>query len=291
MKRIGFGYFVSGLDCFYDAPDAGGGGGSDTSFQGDSGGGDPSPAAEPTVYEVSDDSLIKLPGQEKPVKFGEHTRGFQSQFTKASQEAARLKRELEQRDQKLRQYEAQQQQFQRQQQGQGQNRPRLSDQLRGMNYLDGEAAATMAEAFEGEIRQRDQILLAALQKVAAMEKTLNTLNESHVGASFEGKINKWLGEIGLPPEAADLAKEVYLAYEGDDLDYEFPQILRNRWEQLQRVFAATQQQKIQAAKKQPFLPGRGGGTGPSRPLQLDPRLSAAEVADQLWPMFAEGNET
>jgi hypothetical protein len=147
------------------------------------------------------------------------------------------------------------------------------------------------ERIEQTNATRDQVSLAIVKRLQQMEKILGGLNESHVGSQFDGKIQRWVSELGLPPEASDLAKEIYLAYEGDDLDNEFPTILRNRWEQMVRVIQAQQQAKVAANRKQPFLPGRGGQTGPSRALQLDPRLTPAQMADELFHLFSEPDET
>lgn len=276
---------------FYDAPDAGSGGGSDFGGTPDGGGssgdgGPPTTPAEPTVYDLKDDALVRVNGQGEPVKFSA-IRGFQSQWTKASQEAARLKQQLTERDNRLRQIEqAQQQERQRQAAGQSQD---FYSQLRQAPYLTGEDAAGFFERIESGWETRDKISLALVKKVQDLERTLSGLNESHVGSQFDSKIQRWVGELGLPPEASDLAKEIYLAYEGDDLDNEFPTILRNRWEQMVRVIQASQAAKVAANRKQPFIPGKGGGTGPSRGLQLDPRMSASQVADELWPMFQESD--
>jgi hypothetical protein len=289
FNRIGF---LAGLDCFYDIPgDTGGGGGADSGSGGGSyGGGDPNPPAEPTVYEVDDDTLIKPKGSDKPVKYGEHFRGFQRQFTQASQKAARLERELQARDERLRQIEQAQQQS-RQPQSQ---QPNLADQLRQLPYLDGAAAADLTDNILGQFKQRDQILVAALRELQQMKATLGTLNETHSSQTFDAKIDRVLTEGGYPndPRVKKLAQALYLAYEpGPELDSEFPEIWRQYWEDTQAVITAQQAAKVAANRKQPFLPGRGGQAGPSRPIQLDPKLSSQEVADQLWHMFSEGEQT
>lgn len=277
---------------FLDAPDSGGGGGESVGDSGNfSGGTDTSTApAEPTVYDVSDDTLIRVQGREQPVKFGEHFRGFQSQFTKASQEAARLKKELAARDARIQEIERAQREAQLRQQQPQQRQDPYGD-LRTRPYLTGEEAAQVVENLTGELGKRDQITVQLVQRLLTLEKQLSGLNEHHSTSAFEGLISKTINQLGLPPEASDFAKEVYLAYEGDDLAAEFPQLLQNRWEQLQRLITAQQQAKVSAARKPPFVPGRGSTTGPSRPIQMDPRLSAQEVADQLHHLFAEETQT
>lgn len=252
---------------------------------GDGGGAPLDAPAEPTVFDLKDDSLIRVNGADKPIKYGEAFRGFQATATRAAQEAARYKAQIAQYEARERQLEAQRQAEARQRAGQG--RVDALEALRQLPYLDGATAANLRETIAGEIQQRDQVLLAALTRMQQMEKVLEQLSNSHTGAAFEGKISNWVKSLGLPPEAAEAAKVFYLAHEGDDLDDQFPDMFRAHWENQQRIFEAQRQAKITAAKKQPFLPGKGGGAGPSKPLALDPRLSAMEVADQLFPLFRE----
>ena len=241
----------------------------------------PAAAAEPHVFDLSDENaLIKVKGSEKPVKFGEHVRGFQSQFTKASQKAAQLEKDLAQ-ERALRQRH-EQALNQRQSGGpQGQS-PDVFEALRALPYLTGEDAVTVVQSIAQQIQQRDQILLGALRQMQQMQGIVKGLHESSTGSSFDAKISKWLQDGGYPAEAADLAKEIYLAYEGDDLDTEFPQIFANRWKQIETLLDGRRAAKIQANKKMPFLPGKGGQANPSKPLEIKPNATAREVADELW---------
>ena len=243
--------------------------------------------AEPTAIDINDDALIRIKGSDKPVKFGEHVRGFQSQFTRASQEAARLKRELEQERQTRQRYE---QERQRSQQGNSNGEPSIEEQLGQLPYLSGTDAARVVKSIQGQIQQRDQVLLGTLKKLQHMEGILNTLNQSHSTSSFDAKISKWLTDGGYPSGLANWAKEIYLAYEGDDLDTEFPQILKTRYDEIAREFEAQRQAKIRGARPQPFVPGRGGQATPSKPLEVKANTSPRELADLLYNQFA-GSET
>lgn len=245
-----------------------------------SSGGQTSVPAEPSVIELNDDALIKPKGFEKPVKYGEHVRGLQGQFTKASQEAARLKKELADRDARLKQLEQA-----RQQANQGQNGPQQPDvfaQLEALPYLDGKQAAEVVRNIQGAINQRDQVLLATLKQIQQLKGIVDQLHGSHTNQNFEGKIAKWLQDGGYDPGFANLAKEIYLAYEGDDLDNEFPQIFATRVAEIEKLYEAKRQAKIQSARKQPFIPGKGAVVGPSKPLEIKPNATAKELADILW---------
>lgn len=247
-----------------------------------SGGGQADPgtvtdSSTPEALEVSDDSLIRVAGSDKPVKFGEHVKGFQAQFTKASQRAARLEQELQTERQARQQLEQSQRQAT---QVTGSADP--YEQLRQLPYLDGQQAAAVVESIAGQIRQRDMILLGALQQMQQMQQIVQQLNSSAVSANWEGQIDRWLQDGGYPAEAKDLAKEIYLAYEGDNLNEEFPEIFKARWNQIEKLIDARRQASLRQARPT-FVPGRGGNTGPSQPLKLKPSASAQEIADQLWP--------
>ncbi len=238
--------------------------------------------AEPsTPLELSDDTLIKVKGSDKPVKFSDHTRGFQAQFTKASQEAARLKQELAARDAKLAEFERSRNQSQQQSQPQG-GQEDIFSSLEKLPYLSGPEAAKVVQSIQQQIQGRDKILVAALQQMQKMSQIVNGLHETSQGQSFDSKINNWLKAGGYPAEASELAKEIYLAYEGDDLDNEFPQIFDQRWKQINSIIDAQRRSQLEAARRSPFVPGKGGQTGPNAPLQLKGNESAKQLADNLW---------
>lgn len=243
----------------------------------------PNASAEPSIIEVDDNSLIKPRGSDKPVKYGEHVKGLQSQFTKASQRAAQLERELAQERAERSKY---QQQQQTQQQAPANNEDVYAS-LRALPYLSGEDAVNVVQSIGEQLRQRDMVLLGALKQMQQMQKIVSTLGETHSSQSFESKINGFLQQGGYDSGYADLAKEIYLAYEGDDLDNEFPQIFASRVEQIEKLIEAKRAGKLAQARKQPFVPGKGGQAHPSKPLQIKPNASAREIADELFGSWNE----
>lgn len=244
----------------------------------------------PEPIDLSDvNRLVKLPGVEKPVKWSDHVKGFQSQFTKASQEVARLKAAMAERDRQIEAYRQSQQQAQAQPQNQAQND--VYGQLRALPYLSGERAAEVIEGIGAQFQQRDQILLAALKQMKQMQQIVMNLQENHTGTAFENKISNWLREGDYPEGIKEWAKELYLAYEGDDLDQEFPNILAKRWAEVQSAIKAQQTAKVNAARKAPFIPGKGGNTGPSKGLEIKPDASPQEIADLLWNNGWDGTRT
>lgn len=271
-----------GLRLPFLAPDdmGGGGGSSDVSGGGSS---SDTPAVADTPVDIDDNRLIRVKGSDKPVKFGDHVRGFQSQATKAAQARAAAERELATTRARL-------QAFEQERQRSANQAPRQADPyeaLAQLPYLTGEHAVEVVRTIGEQIKQRDQVILGLLKQFKETQGIVNNLHRGSTNQQFEAKISKFITDAGLPPEASDWAKETYLAYEGDDLDQEFPQILSNRWEQLNRLFEAKRQAAINANRKTPFLPGKGGQTAPSKPLEVKANATAKEMADQLFGLFGE----
>lgn len=228
-------------------------------------------------------------GSQPTVNHEENAKRFQSQWTKTAQEASRLKAELaKERDLRTR-YENERRQAESR--NQGHNQPdELVTALEQLPYLSGKDAVNAVSAIRNEIRQRDQITLAVLKELKTMKDQLGGLNQTHAQSSFENKINRWIDEGGYPKEAAKLAQALYVAHEGDDLDQEFPRIFKEYWDETQRVFESQRNAKLNAARKVPFVPGKGGQTGPSKPLQFKGNESAKEITEALWKSW-EGTET
>lgn len=249
-----------------------------------------SQAAEPTVYDLDENALIRVKGSDKPVKFGEYGRSFQAQFTKASQKAAQLERELAARQAKLDAYERERQEASRQ--VPNQNQPDVYDQLRQLPYLSGEDAAGVVQSIGEQFKQRDMVLLATLKKLQQMEQIVGGLHQTSTNAAFDSKIGNFLKDGGYGEELRDIATELYLAYEpGPELDEAFPRLLDERVKQVEAYAEARRRTALERARRQPFVPGRGGQAGPNKPLQLDPRANAAETAAALWDRLQPGSET
>lgn len=278
MKLNWFGF----LSPLYDVADAGGGGGE---------GGVPADSAtdavaEPSVIEIpGDDALVKYPGADKPTKFKD-IRNFQAQWTREAQRRSEIEKKLAEREAQIQRYEQERQQAARRQSNpQGQND--VFEKLRELPYLDGETAAGVVSQIARDIQLRDQVLYKMAEQMQQMRQQLGGLHETHTNTSFDRKIQGWLTEGGYPAEYADLAKEVYLAYEGDDLDYEFPRIFAARVEQIEKAFEAKRQAALARNRQNKFVPGRGGNAGPNKPLQFKGDESPAQIANDLWETMKE----
>lgn len=251
-------------------------------------GGDPNQTQQtPTPIEVSDDTLLTIKGLPKPVKFGEHVGGLRSQFTRASQEAAKLRKAIQERDEKLKSFE--QARTQNQQPG-GSD---ILDQLRAQPYLDGKTTADIVTAIGQQFEERDRILVAALNQVKQLQDIVRGLHGESSNKSFDAKIAKFVQDGGYSPEWNDVAKKLYMAYEGDDLDEQFPSILADYVAQTERLITAKREAQVRGARRSPFVPGQGGNGKPSQPLQIKPDISRKDLVDQLWDHMQSmsGDET
>jgi hypothetical protein len=280
--KVNGGLFSTLSTPLYDDFNDGAGGGAGGA---DIGGGAADSPSEPAVVDIpGDDALVKYPGTDKPVPF-KNLRNFQAQWTRESQRRAEVERKLAERDAQLQRYEQERQAAARQGAAKQGGQSDVYEALRQLPYLDGEAAVQVVQKIQQDFAARDNILLQMAQRMQAMQRTLGQVNETYTNQGFDSKISRWLSEGNYPQEYSDLAKEIYLAYEGDDLDYEFPRIFAERVEQIEKAFEARRNAKVQAQRQNRFVPGKGGVAGPSKPLTFKGGESAKEIADALFPTF------
>ena len=251
----------------------------------------------PNVIDLAEDSMVRLPGQKDPVKYGDYYRNFQSQFTKKSQEAAAAAKRSAALEAQHAEATRRLQAYEQAQGRQQQPNPTadLTAKLKSLSYLSGEDAAGVVNHLmqqfstqEQALEKRDLAIGLLYKRLQEMGTQFQGIQSRHTQSDFDSKITKYVSDLGLPVESAELAKEIYLAYEGDDLDTEFPNILRNRWEQIQNIVKKQNQSRIEAARNKPFVPGKGGSASPSNRLQNMAKMSAKQIADELWPGAVNG---
>lgn len=261
------------------------------------------------ITDLSDDHLVRIPGQSEPVKYGELSKRLQADYTRKTQEASRLKQQYEREKAAWGTQKAQEEQNLRSiaasllaKQNQG-STPAVNDPFAGLDKLQSLDGPTAAKLFNHirengfsviakAIGERDQVIQQMHNQMLEMNKTMTALQGKSSGSDFNSYISKTLTDSGLPPQAAEWAKEVYLAYEGPDLAQEFPEILSKRWNQLQGIYASSQKAKVDAARSQrSFFPGKGGQGSPSRGASLlKGNETAKDTADKLWDALQAGGD-
>lgn len=256
-----------------------------------------------TPYELTPDTMVNYQGQ--PVKYGDLSKRIQADYTRKTQQAAAIQAQVARERQSIQAERARLEGIaaslvsrQQGQQGQGNNDPFL-EELGKAEYIDGKTAVKLVQQLQqsgfapiaAAIGERDKVITQMYQHIVRLSQQVNQMGSRFGNQDFDGKINKWLSDGGYPAEAADLAKEIYLAYEGDDLDNEFPQIFESRWNQIQLILDNQRKQKVEAARRSPMLPGRGGNGSAARPIGLKGNESPKAVADLLWDAMQAGDAT
>lgn len=250
-----------------------------------------------TVYDLGNDSMIRVPGEKEPVKYSEYIKRFvpQADFTRAQQAKAA---ELADAKRQLAQF-----QNQSRQQPQQTNQPnpinKLVSDLKSKPYITGEdAASMMTNLWEGgivnlgkAISQRDQVINLLYQRLMGVDNTVGSLNSASREASFKQKMASVKQSMNLPDDPAvdEIMQDIYLSHEGEDLDREFPNLVKARWDALQKLIRASDQKRATDARQQTLrLPNRGGNGTPSRPAK-QPFKNARDLADELFPALQGGN--
>ena len=240
---------------------------------------------------LTDDSMVHLPGAKAPVRYGDFYKHFQSRFTRAEQAASQSKQQIAQLTQQLQDYQRRTQAYESQRQAGSQPDPRaeLVQSLKQLPYLKGEDAVRMVEhiqnqlgSYDKALQQRDVALGLMYQQLKQLSSQVGEQSGRTAEGDFNRKIAGFVKGVGLGKEAHNLAKELYLAYEpGPELDAAFPGILKQRMSEMQGMFKATEQARLQQARRQPFVPGQGGNGSPSRPLDKT-KLSTKDITDMFW---------
>ena len=266
---------------------------------------------------MADDEVVESPEisegvSEEPVSpggessdSGSWSKEQQAEFTRKSQALAEERKAWESQrgtqQQQLQQYAQQVQQQAaagqqaQQQQGATQQQTML-DQLAKMPYLDGPTAAELMrrimtegiQPLQQQLQQRDQ----ALAQVYKDYKSLRDVVGKSYGKEAERDLDSRFAEIraqqGLPDDEVirEIMQDIYYSHEGDDLNQEFPEMVRKRLEALNKTFKARDRKAVEAAKKSPF-PSKGGESSPISG-KTGGYKTPQDRADELWPMISPG---
>jgi len=266
---------------------------------------------------MADDEVVESPEisegvSEEPIApggessdSGSWSKDQQAEFTRKSQALAEERRTWESQrgtqQQQLQQYAQQVQQQAaagqqaHQQQGATQQQSML-DQLAKMPYLDGPTAAELMrrimvegiQPLQHQLKQRDQ----ALAQVYKDYKSLRDVVGKSYGKQAERDLDTRFEEIrtqqGLPDDEVvrEIMRDIYHSHEGDDLDAQFPEMVRKRLEALNKTFKARDRKAVETAKQSPF-PSKGGESSPISG-KTGGYKSPQDRADELWPMISPG---
>jgi tetratricopeptide (TPR) repeat protein len=248
---------------------------------------------------LSDDAEVLIPGSEKPVKYGEWYRGLQQKITSQGQERGKLAKQLEERNAAFQRHEEELQRLRTALGAPQQPKapPSQADRLQDMAYLDGKTGHEVVKALEGRlgqfeqaIAQRDQALRLLATKLAEQMNVTGQMTAAQKQAATRSRIKEVMKSLEVPDEAEEFALDLYHSYEGEELEEKYPELLKNRWETMQKLIRAMDKERVRTARRAPFVPGKGGEAHPSSKLDLS-RASAKEMSESLWDMVGGPQET
>jgi hypothetical protein len=254
--------------------------------------GSPAGGAAPTPISLSDDALIVPPGGKDPVKYSDFIRGYipQSEWTKRNQALSREREEFEKRREAATQRLIEEARRIAALQGGGQQPADPLASIREAPYVDGPTLAGLAEAIEQRglkplydaLQQRDRALLLMNKRMEQMGKLLSQLTSRNQDDVVNQRISRVREQLGIPedPEAVELLKDLYSAYEDDGtLDQEFPDLARRRLEGMRKLIRRMDKEEAERARRQ-LIPGRGGNGTPGQPLRRGYK-SPDQLAEEL----------
>jgi hypothetical protein len=240
---------------------------------------------------------------------GSWPKDVQAEFTKKSQSLADERRSFEEgrqkwysQQQQLQQQQLQQQQLQQRQQAAAQPNPtnELLTQLREMQYLDGPTAATLVERIMQEginplsqaVHQRDQALAHLYKEYKTVKEGLGQHTSAKAEAELSQRFTKLRDDHQLPDEpwVNEYLQDVYYSHEGNDLNAEYPNMVRQRLETMRKGFRDMDRKAAETARSQSSFPAKGGEVS-FADGKTGGYKSPEARANELWPMLNPGQQS
>ena len=179
---------------------------------------------------------------------------------------------------------------------QQQSQETMLDQLSKMAYLDGPTAAEVMrrmmvegiQPLQQQLQQRDKALAHIYRDYKSLRDVVGKSYGQQAERDLDTRFQEIRSEQGLPDEEVirEIMQDVYYSHEGDDLNREFPGMVRKRLDGLRKTFRDMDRKTAAAAKKSPF-PSKGGEASPVAG-KTGGYKSPQERADELWPMINPG---
>jgi len=228
----------------------------------------------------------------KTQALAEERKQWDTERTKQTQQLQQYAQQMQQQ-----QYARQAQQQAQQQSTQGQqSQTAMLDQLRQMPYLDGATAAQLMERMVNEginplnqaLQQRDQVISKLNKDYRDLSDRVGTNQGRQAEQDLDARFLKIREAQGLPDAEIvhELMRDIYLSHQGETLDQEYPEMLRKRWEGLQKAVRDADRAAAKAAKASPF-PSKGGEVSPTSGKTAGYK-TPEDRANELWPMLNPG---
>lgn len=271
-----------------------GGGGQAGAGGGGGGGAQPIP--------LTADSMVLLPGQSQPVKWGDHSQSYIPKSELATHQQAAVASFLKQL------VAAKQKQNQNPNANRGQQPGGRTERvdpfadMRDLPLVDGKSLTSALERMQTEgigplyewAAKANQVIDALSKKISLTEKATGSLAEERSATEFQGKMKAAAMQVAkdmLPginladhPVVEEFVQDVYLSYDPRDpkLEQEFGSLLKSRLDGLFKLANALNQSKLRTAREQRRLFLKPGGQPKQANGQPAERLTHKQIARNLF---------
>lgn len=262
--------------------------------------------AAPSAIEISETSLIKAPGLDKPVAYKDFISGYvpKSDLTRMRQQdaaALRSEREALQREQ-AQLTRASQQLAQRLAPQNGQQAADPFRELESAAFIDGKTAAGLMRQVVAGMQQNhqryEQTIALLTDRLARAEQGFTSLQGRSRQADTQALFDQTRTKLGLAdhPDVKAMIESEYHAHDGwdtvsaDERLEHLSTVVKRRYDALMGLFKTDQQKRVDEARKRPVVPpaqnprlkATGSGMGSK---------SAEKLADELWPLVSGSPQT
>lgn len=262
--------------------------------------------AKPSTYDP--EMLLEgVPGEKAPIKAKDLYNRLRAGVTKTEQQFKKEREAFEAERQKYQaETRAERQRLEQiaatlMSQQQGREAPdEFLAELSGKQYLDGMTGAKLVQYLRKQtateraqlvehINKQNQVIVAIVGKLKELGGHVTEFHSTAEQTRQQKQIDAALKAAGLDDDARDLASELLAAYEGDDLEVEFPNLLKGRWNQIEAAIRNRDKAKVARLKQPSAFAARGGDGAAARGAKFTGKESAREMADKLWSEM-EGTE-
>jgi hypothetical protein len=243
--------------------------------------------ASPSFTNITPDTLIRVPGSDKPVKFSDYQKGY---IPRADTE--NLVRQI------VTAATAGRQVRQPPQQSQLPQRPDPLAELESRALIDGKTAAQLARDFRSGLSTRDKVIQKLQQQVQQLSGHVTGGRTEQLNRDFDSELDQVIGQLPIPKTDApidganalrEFAQGVFWKYdfEKPGTRKEFAPTVKKEFDQMRAFFRNLEKAELNAAhtrqRNQRFV-RPSAGTGPNG------KPAALESNRQISKRFFHGTE-
>jgi hypothetical protein len=250
-----------------------------------------------SIFDLTPDSMVRVPGQANPVKWADYQRGYipQSEFTKKTQAHAEAVKawEAEKAAATEKLLGEARKMAEARNAGGGQQQQDPLAELRGQDYINGKTAASILEAIQqrgiqpivAAIGERDKVITQLHGELQKLSGVIQQMQQTSGMSALKQRLGTTRQSLELPddPAAMEYLEDLYSSHDGEDWDSQFDSAAKTKLDKLRNMFRAMDKQAAEKARKR-LIAGGGGNAVPGGKLN-EGFKSPAQVADSMAAAF------